>query len=123
MAILITAEVPGMTHEMVDGMTEQLEEQQKAQPGFVLHANGPIDGGWGVTEVWEAQENFDSWYEGTIKPDEVLVVATEVGRGAMSGAEIRSTNFELLTIRDGMIVRVREFYDEGNALEAAGLEE
>ena len=36
MAILITAEVPGMTQEMVDGMTEQLEEQQKAQPGFVL---------------------------------------------------------------------------------------
>jgi hypothetical protein len=31
--------------------------------------NGPIDGGWGVTEVWEAQQNFDSWYEGTIKPN------------------------------------------------------
>lgn len=40
MAILITPEVPGMTHEMVDGMTEQLMEQQKAQPGFILHANG-----------------------------------------------------------------------------------
>ena len=35
MAILMTAEVPGMTREMVDGMTGQLEEQQKAQPGFV----------------------------------------------------------------------------------------
>jgi ketosteroid isomerase-like protein len=53
--------------------------------------------------------------------DEVLVVGTEVGRGAMSGAEVRSTDYELLTIRDGMIVRIREFYDEGNALEAAGL--
>src|SRR5215207_9033899 len=47
--------------------------------------------------------------------DEVLVVATEVGRGTRSGAEVRSTNFELLTIRDGMIVRIREYYDEGNA--------
>ena len=55
--------------------------------------------------------------------DEVLVEATEVGRGAMSGAEVRSTNYELLTIRDGMIVRIREFYDEGDALEAAGLSE
>ena len=27
MAILMTAEVPGMTQEMVDGMTAQLEEQ------------------------------------------------------------------------------------------------
>lgn len=55
--------------------------------------------------------------------DEVLVEATEVARGEMSGAEVRSTNYELLTIRDGLIVRIREFYDEGDALEAAGLSE
>jgi ketosteroid isomerase-like protein len=54
---------------------------------------------------------------------EVLVEAAEVGRGAMSGAEVRSTNYELLTIRNGMIVRIREFYDEGDALEAGGLSE
>ena len=53
--------------------------------------------------------------------DDVLVVATEVASGAISGAEVRSTNYELLTIRDGVIVRIREFYDEGTALEAAGL--
>ncbi len=51
----------------------------------------------------------------------MLVEATEVGRGEKSGAEVRSTNYELLTIRDGMIVRIREFYDESEALEAAGL--
>ena len=55
--------------------------------------------------------------------DDVLVVATEVARGALSGAEIHSTNYELLTIRDGMIVRIREFYDQGNAFDAAGLSE
>jgi ketosteroid isomerase-like protein len=55
--------------------------------------------------------------------DEVLVEANEVGRGMMSGAEVRSTNYELLTIRDGMIARIREFYDEGDAREAAGLSE
>jgi len=69
MAILMNAEVPGMTQEMVDGMTAQLMEQQKAQPGFVVHTNGPIDGGWAVTEVWEAQENWDTWYEGAVKPN------------------------------------------------------
>ena len=53
----------------------------------------------------------------------MLVVGLEVGRGAMSGAEVRSVNHELLTVRDGMIVRFREFYDERNALEAVGLEE
>ena len=55
--------------------------------------------------------------------DEVLVEGTEVGRGATSGAEVHSTDYELLTFRDGMIVRIREFYDETNALEAAGLRE
>jgi ketosteroid isomerase-like protein len=55
--------------------------------------------------------------------DDVLVEATEVGRGAASGAEVRQTNYELLTIRDGLIVRIREYYDESKALEAAGLEE
>jgi len=55
--------------------------------------------------------------------DDVLVEATEVARGAISGAEVRSTNYELLTIRDGLIVRIREYYDEGHALEAAGLSE
>ena len=55
--------------------------------------------------------------------DEVLVEAAEVGRGAMSGAKVRSPNYELLTIRDGMIVRIREFDDEGDALAAVGLSE
>ena len=52
---------------------------------------------------------------------EVLVGATEVGRGAKSGAEVRSTHYELLTFRDGLIVRIREYYDEAEAFEAAGL--
>jgi ketosteroid isomerase-like protein len=55
--------------------------------------------------------------------DRVLVAATEVARGAASGADVRSTHYELLTIRGGKIVRIREFYDEGKALEAAGLRE
>ena len=66
---------------------------------------------------WEVQRIIDCG------GDEVLVVATEVGHGATSGAEVRSTNYELLTFRDGLIVRIREFYDEGEALEAAGLSE
>jgi ketosteroid isomerase-like protein len=55
--------------------------------------------------------------------EDVLVVGLEVARGAMSGAEVRSVNHELLTVRDGMIVRFREFFDESDALEAAGVTE
>jgi uncharacterized protein len=53
--------------------------------------------------------------------DQVLVIGVEEGRGAVSGAPARTTNHELITIRDGKIVRFREFYDERAALEAAGL--
>ena len=66
---------------------------------------------------WEVQRIIDCG------GDEVLVVATEIGRGARSGAEVRSANYELITVRGGMIVRIREFYDEVPALEAAGLSE
>src|SRR5215213_8642521 len=52
--------------------------------------------------------------------DQVLVEAIEVGRGAVSGVEARSTNYQLLTIRHGMITRIREFYDRDNALRAVG---
>jgi ketosteroid isomerase-like protein len=55
--------------------------------------------------------------------DEVLVVGVETGRGAMSGIEVRSLTYELLTIRDGQIVCFREFHDESDAFEAAGLSE
>ena len=54
---------------------------------------------------------------------EVLVDATDVGRGAKSGAEVRTTEYDLVTIRHGMIVRIREFYDKRAALKAAGLRE
>jgi ketosteroid isomerase-like protein len=66
---------------------------------------------------WEVQRMTDCG------GGEVLVEATEVGRGAKSGAEVRTTEYELLTIRHGMIVRIREFYDKSAALEAAGLRE
>jgi ketosteroid isomerase-like protein len=55
--------------------------------------------------------------------DDVLVIGLEVATGARSCAEVRSLNYELLTIRDGMIVRFRDFRHETEALEAAGLRE
>jgi ketosteroid isomerase-like protein len=65
-----------------------------------------------------------------VEPDEPIVVGEHVivparltGRGRLSGAPVDVTFTLLLTIRDGMIVRIREFYDTDDALEAAGLRE
>jgi ketosteroid isomerase-like protein len=76
-------------------------------------------------ERWlDAFEEYDFTVERYVDcGDDVLVVGVEQGRGAVSGAPVRSTNHELVTLREGMIVRFREFYDERAALEAVGLSE
>ncbi len=55
--------------------------------------------------------------------DDVLVFAREHGRGVTSGASVSSRIYVIFTLRDGKILRYREFYDEDAALEAAGLRE
>jgi ketosteroid isomerase-like protein len=89
----------GTTYRGRDGVRERLQEWLESFDDYRYEIQRTIDCG----------------------NDEVLVEATEVGRGAASGAEVRQTNYELLTIRDGLIVRIREYYDESKALEAAGL--
>jgi ketosteroid isomerase-like protein len=96
-----TSREDGLTYRGRDGVREALERWLESFDEYRYEVQRIIDCGG----------------------DDVLVVGLEVGRGAMSGAEVRSVNHELLTIRDGMIVRFREFYDESDALEAAGLAE
>jgi ketosteroid isomerase-like protein len=91
----------GTTYRGRDGVRERLQEWLESFDDYRYEIQRTIDCG----------------------NDDVLVEATEVGRGAASGAEVRQTNYELLTIRDGLIVRIREYYDESKALEAAGLRE
>jgi quinol monooxygenase YgiN len=40
----------------------------RAAKGFVFHADGPVPGGWRVTEVWESQSDFEAWFESSVKP-------------------------------------------------------
>ena len=67
MAVLMTAHIPGATQEMLDGMSPILEKI-RSEKGFVVHANGPVPGGWRVTEVWDSQADFERWFGGNVKP-------------------------------------------------------
>lgn len=67
MAVLMTAYVPGGTKEMMDGMRPVLDPIRTTK-GFKFHANGPVSGGWRVTEVWDSRGDFEAWYEGNVKP-------------------------------------------------------
>ena len=68
MAHMIETAVPGMTREAAEGMIQRLEPLFKQAPGFLWHASGPSDGGWRVVEVWDTEEDWARWFEGTIKP-------------------------------------------------------
>ena len=76
------------------------------------------------------RESFERWLEGfdeySFKLEDVidcganvLVITEERARGAASGATISSRNYAVLTLRDGKLLRYREFYDEDAARRAA----
>jgi ketosteroid isomerase-like protein len=82
----------------------------------------------GVRESWERWlENFEEYgfeVERAVDcGDKVLVVAREEGRGRLSGGTISQRNYMVFTFRDGKVARYEEFYEEQDALEAAGLRE
>ena len=53
--------------------------------------------------------------------DQVVLVVLYSGRARASGIELEDRLFEVHTLRDGKIVRKREFKERSEALEAAGL--
>jgi ketosteroid isomerase-like protein len=55
--------------------------------------------------------------------DRVLVTLHHLGRGRGSGIEVDARFYELYAVSDGKVVRVDEYADRAEALEAAGLSE
>jgi ketosteroid isomerase-like protein len=73
---------------------------------------------------WETWESSETAVEEVIGVgDRVFVMARFRGRGRASGAEVQGRHFEVYTVRDRKVIRVEEFSERGEALEAAGLRE
>lgn len=51
--------------------------------------------------------------------DQVLARTRHQGRGKTSGVRVNQQIFQLMTLRNGKIVRMRMYYEEPEALEAA----
>jgi ketosteroid isomerase-like protein len=87
---------------------------------------GPLRGHGAITrwverwfEAWE-----DAWDEivEVIASGRMVVAAIRVhGRGRKSGMEISQPLFDVHEIRDGRVMRIREYLTREQALEAAGL--
>jgi ketosteroid isomerase-like protein len=117
----LLAALPEFIEQTCDPDIEWIEDPQRAD-GRVYRGHE------GVRESWE--QWLDQWDEYGFEiervvdcGDAVLAVSREQGRGTTSGATVSARNFIVLTFRDGKILRYQEFYDEADALEAAGLSE
>ena len=77
------------------------------------------------TERWlEAWSSYSEQVEEIIDGGEIVVAAVSTGgRGRTSGVEIRQRFFHVFEMREGRILRMREYLDREPALEAAGLQE
>lgn len=70
MAVVMIAEVSGLTEDVYGGMISQLQSGLKGAKGFISHAGGPSpDGDWRVVEMWESEADAQAWFEANVKPN------------------------------------------------------
>ena len=109
--------LPQVIEQTCDPQIEWVEDPQRAD-GRTYRGHAGV------------RESFERWLEGfdeySFKLEDVidcganvLVITEERARGAASGATISSRNYAVLTLRDGKLLRYREFYDEDAARRAA----
>jgi len=77
MAVLIRHRAP-MSLAQYDEMSPPLVEQIKKQPGFLLHVSYEDASGLVVAEVWETQEQHDTWFDANVKPNIPVEITQEV---------------------------------------------
>ena len=82
----------------------------------------------GIAWLADWFSRFDPDYQSEVDEvldwgDRVLVVTTHRGKGRASGVPVESQTAQVMTLRDGKIVRQDFFSSKAEALEAAGLSE
>ena len=79
MAVLIRHRSDGMTAALYDQISPPLIADLKTQPGFLLHVTYEDAGrGFVVGELWETQEQHDTWFDANVKPNLPFEVSQEV---------------------------------------------
>ncbi len=65
----------GLRLKFADGTQEQYEAihshmniDGNPPPGLIFHSAGPIEAGWGVIDVWESRDAFDSFIGARLQP-------------------------------------------------------
>lgn len=69
MPVLIRHRAAGMTAAQYDEISPPIVAQLKQAPGFLLHVTYEDPQGFVVGEVWETQEQHDSWFNENVTPN------------------------------------------------------
>ena len=78
MAVLIRHRSDGMTAALYDEISPPLLAAEKTQPGFLLHVSYEDAAGFVVAELWESEEQHETWFNENVKPNLPFEVSEEV---------------------------------------------
>ena len=68
MAISMTQHAPGMPGDAYDETMANVAEPLRRSPGFISHTAQITGDGVTVTEVWESREQWENWFNNSVKP-------------------------------------------------------
>ena len=78
MAVLIRHRAAGMTLAQYDQISPPLIAELKSEPGFVLHVAFEDSQGFCVAEIWDSQEQHDSYFNEKVVPNVPAEIKQEV---------------------------------------------
>ena len=67
-----------MSAAQYDESAPPLVEQPRKQPGFLVHVTYEDAEGFVVAEVWETQDQHDTWFNANVKPNIPFAITHEV---------------------------------------------
>jgi hypothetical protein len=68
MAIGLRIKFAHGTKQQYDATHAAMHVDTDPPEGMIFHSAGPIDGGWGVIDVWESRAAFDQFIESRFRP-------------------------------------------------------
>ena len=69
MPIKMVITVPGMSGDVYDQVSSQVESSLKAAPGFISHAGEAGPDGTTVTELWDSRDQWQEYFDSTVRPN------------------------------------------------------
>jgi hypothetical protein len=67
MAVGLRLKFAGGTQEQYDAIHGHMNVDSDPPHGLIFHMAGPVEGGWGVIDVWESREAFDQFAAGRLQ--------------------------------------------------------